>query len=79
MKWTNEKRPFTQTETGVLVMEMLWQMLIAWVNEIASTQERREVTSEFLADVYAMATLEIDGYEREIIEGAIKETFKAKE
>ena len=44
---------------------------MAWANTIAETPERREVVSEFVADIYAMATLETDGYDRGKIKDAI--------
>ena len=73
-KWTNENRAYAVSETGRLVHEMLWQMMISWTHEIAATREYREVTSEFITKIHALATVELgehDGgdFTRDIDEG----------
>ena len=78
-KWQREDRDFTKTEAGELCGEILWQMMDSWVNEIAATVERREVTSEFISDIYSMAVLEVDSDEKGMIRDAIAEVFKKKE
>ena len=54
-------------------------MMVSWVNEIAATLERREVTSEFISDIYSMAVLECDSEDKGLIRDAIAEVFKKKE
>ena len=51
-KWKSEKRKFTETPQGVLSGEMFRQMAMAWVDALSKTHERREVVSEFMADVF---------------------------
>jgi len=78
-KWQRDERDFTKTEAGELCGEILWQMVVSWVNEIAATLERREVTSEFISDIYSMAVLECDSEDKGMIRDAIAEVFKKKE
>lgn len=75
-KWVDDGREFTTTETGRLTGEMLRQIAMAWANTIAEVPERREIVSEFVADIYAMATLETDGYDRGKIKDAIDGEFE---
>ena len=48
-------------------------MAQAWVNQLSELSERREITSEFIADVYALAKLESDDEERDKIKDAATE------
>lgn len=78
-KWQREGRDFTKNEVGELVGEILWQMLISWVSEISETSERREVTSEFISDVYALAVMEVEGGDqKEIARAAIEGLHKKR-
>ncbi len=70
-KWKTENRKFTETPQGILSGEMFRQMAMAWVDILSKTHERREVVSEFMADVFASATLEMDGFDRDAIRDAI--------
>lgn len=72
-KWQREERPFTQNDAGQLTGEILWQMAQAWVNQLSELSERREITSEFIADVYALAKLESDDEGRDEIKSAATE------
>ena len=78
-KWQREERDFTQTEVGQLVGEILWQMLVSWVSELSETTERREISSEFISDIYAMAVLEVEGEDHKDIQKAADEGMKKKE
>ena len=78
-KWQRDKKDFTQTEVGELVGEILWQMVVSWVSEMSETNERREITSEFISDIYAMAVLEVEGADHKSIQQAASEGIKKKE
>ena len=78
-KWSREEREFTQNEVVQLVGEILWQMMVSWVSEISETSERREVTSEFISDVYALAVMEVEGGDqKEIARAAIEGLHKKR-
>jgi hypothetical protein len=64
-KWTKEGRPHTKTDAGELVYQMLWEMMISWVNVLSVQVERREVVTTFLTQVVNQASEQIEELQEE--------------
>jgi len=64
-KWTKEGRPHTKTDAGELVYQMLWEMMISWVNILSAQVERREVVTTFLTQVVNQASEQIEELQEE--------------
>mgnify|MGYP003130463611 CR=1 FL=1 len=75
-KWTQEGRPHTKTDVGELVYNMLWEMMISWVNVLSDTVERREVVSEFLTSIVNEANNQLDAIEEEVDIENYRKCFK---